>query len=97
MPDRGKLFSGLHGQDEAKEQFRAGSDEMTEAMRYIRALRLFGTPEQLGKKLTCLDKLIEEKDRRDWLILAIKTVAGWTTVVAAGWMAIRGFLNGLAK
>ena len=47
--------------------------------------------------VTCLDQLIEEKGRRDWLILAIKAVAGWTTMVAAGWMAIRGFLSGLAK
>ena len=69
--------------------------------RYLEALRSLGTPEQLAAKLQAIDELIEEKKKRDWLFVAVRTIATWAAAVAAGWLAFKGvltdFLLGIKK
>lgn len=73
------------------EPFSASSDQEQKELREI--FRSLGTPEQVKQKIEALDKLIEEKRRRDWLFGSIKTVAGWSAVVATGWLAFKGLLT----
>lgn len=72
------------------EPFDATDHEQKELRDIVRAL---GTPDQIREKLEVVDRLLEEKKRRDWLLGSIKTVAGWSAVVAAGWLAFKGLLT----
>ena len=80
------------------EPFDAMDQEQKQFQEIVRGL---GTPEQVRLKLEALDRLLEEKKRRDWLLGSIKTVAGWSAVVATGWLAFKGllteFLTGMQK
>ena len=53
----------------------AGAGRDDEAERYLVALRSLGTPEQLAAKLRAIDELMEEKRRRDWLFVTVRTIA----------------------
>lgn len=80
------------------EPFDATDHEQKQFQEIVRGL---GTPEQIRLKLEAVDRLLEEKKRRDWLLGSIKTVAGWSAVVATGWLAFKGllteFLTGMQK
>lgn len=81
------------------ERFGTGTNE--DETRYRNLLRSLGTPEQLAAKFRALDELLEEKRRRDWLLVSVRTVATWAAAVATGWLAFKGlltdFLTGIKK
>lgn len=72
-----------------------------EQKEYRELLRSLGTADQIKQRIDALDSLIEDKRRRNWLFSSVKTVAGWSAVVATGWLAFKGlvieFLSGIRK
>jgi hypothetical protein len=73
------------------EPFEPRPDE--DVGQYREVLRSLGTPEQLAAKFRAIDELLEEKKRRDWLFVSVRTIATWAAAVATGWLAFKGLLT----
>ncbi|MEM8572433.1 MAG: hypothetical protein AAGG56_16210 [Pseudomonadota bacterium] len=63
-----------------------------EMREYLEIIRSLGSPKQVKESLLAIDVLLEERQRRIWLLTSIRKIASWVAVVLAGWMALRGFI-----
>ena len=76
MPDR---------HDRSKDHDRSDHDWSE----YRDIIRSLGTPEQIRRKLTAIDGLIEDRKFRTRLMGSLKSAGLWAAAVAGGWLALQ--------
>lgn len=60
---------------------------------YRDIIRSLGPPEQIRRKLTAIDDLIEDRKFRLRLMAALKSAGLWAAAVAGGWVALERLLE----
>lgn len=71
--------------------------ELGTAKEFHDFVKKIGTPAEVDQRNADIRAMLEFMRRVQWVFASAKVVASWAAVVAAGWLAFKGFFSGVGK